>query len=193
MVLYSLEPYFVKIFAGEGYELAYPVAILLMVPVTVPLIQNLGIEIQKAKNMHKFRSILYFLIAIGNLFISIPLCKTYGIIGCAIGTSSTMILGNCILMNWYYHKKVGLDVLYFWKSIGEFIPGLIIPIFAGIIMSFIGINSIIRFLEMGVIYIIVFSISIYKFSMNDYERELFRGTFIKNKGKIIIKTRGTSI
>ena len=183
-------PYFIKIFAGEGYELAYPVAILLMVPVTVPLIQNLGIEIQKAKNMHKFRSILYFLIAIGNLFISIPLCKTYGIIGCAIGTSSTMILGNCILMNWYYHKKVGLDILYFWKSIGEFIPGLIIPIVAGIIMSFIGINSISRFLVMGVIYIIVISISIYKFSMNDYERELFRGPLLKIKSKLLSRQGG---
>ena len=183
-------PYFIKIFAGEGYELAYPVALLLMIPVTVPLIQNLGIEIQKAKNMHKFRSVLYFLIAIGNLFISIPLCKIHGIIGCAIGTSSTMILGNFILMNWYYDKKVGLDILYFWKSIAEFIPGLIIPIVAGIIMSFIGINSIIRFIGMGVIYIIVFSISIYKFSMNDYERELFRGPLLKIKAKLLSRQGG---
>lgn len=182
--------YFIKIFAGEGYELAYPVALLLMFPVTVPLIQNLGIEIQKAKNMHKFRSILYFIIAIGNLFISIPLCKIYGIIGCAIGTSSTMILGNCILMNWYYHKKVGLNILYFWKSISEFIPGLIIPIFAGIIISFIGINNIIRFLGMGLIYIIVFSISIYKFSMNDYERELFRGPLLKIRAKLLSRQGG---
>ena len=51
-------PYFIKIFAGEGYELAYPVAILLMVPVTVPLIQNLGIEIQKAKNMNIILSLI---------------------------------------------------------------------------------------------------------------------------------------
>lgn len=176
--------YFIKIFAGEGYELAYPVALLLMIPVTVPLIQNLGIEIQKAKNMHKFRSILYFIIAIGNLFISIPLCKNYGIIGCAIGTSSTMILGNCILMNWYYHKKVGLDIGCFWKSIAGFIPGLIIPILTGIIMSFIGINSISRFLGMGAIYVVVFLVSVYKFSMNDYERELFSGPLLKIRAKL---------
>ena len=93
-------------------------------------------------------------------------------------------------MNWYYHKKVGLDILYFWKSIAEFIPGLIIPIFAGIIMSFIGINSISRFLGMGVIYIIVFSMSIYKFSMNDYERELFRGPLLKIKAKLLSRQGG---
>ena len=55
------------------YNNAYFVALLLIIPVTVPLIQNLGIEIQRAKNMHKFRSIVYFLIAIGNIFISIPI------------------------------------------------------------------------------------------------------------------------
>ena len=173
------------IFAGAGYELSYSVAILLMVPVTVPLIQNLGIEIQKAKNMHKFRSILYFLIAIGNLVISIPLCKYYGIIGCAVGTSSTMILGNCILMNWYYHKKIGLDMIYFWKNIAGFIPGLICPIVLGIIMTVIGINSIWRFLCMGTIYVIVFLISIYKLSMNDYERQLFSKPLLEIKSKLI--------
>lgn len=177
--------YFIKIFAGEGYELAYPVALLLMFPVTVPLIQNLGIEIQKAKNMHKFRSILYFLIAVGNLFISIPLCKTYGIIGCAVGTSLTMILGNCILMSWYYYKKVGLDIVYFWKNIAKFIPGLLIPILTGIIMTFIGINNIGRFIGMAAIYVVIFLVSIYKFSMNDYERELFRGPLLKVKAKLL--------
>ncbi|MCC3869653.1 lipopolysaccharide biosynthesis protein [Terrisporobacter mayombei] len=177
--------YFIEeIFAGAGYELSYPVALLLMFTVTVPLIQNLGIEIQKAKNMHKFRSILYFLIAIGNLLMSIPLCKYYGVVGCAIGTSVTMILGNGILMNWYYHTKIGLDVIYFWKNIVTFIPGLIIPATIGVIMTFIGINSIGRFLVMGIIYIIVFLISIYKLSMNEYEKQLFIGSLFKNKVKI---------
>ena len=178
--------YFIDdIFAGAGYELSYPVALLLMFPMTVPLIQNLGIEIQKAKNMHKFRSIIYFLIAIENLFISIHLCKYYGVIGCAIGTSVTMVLGNIILMNWYYHKKIGLDIIYFWKNIAAFIPGLVIPIISGIIMTFIGINSIGRFLVMGIIYVIVFLISIYKLSMNEYEKQLFRGPLLKVKSKLV--------
>ena len=40
---------------------------------TVPLIQNIGIEIQRAKNMHQFRSKVYFCMAIGNALVSIPL------------------------------------------------------------------------------------------------------------------------
>ena len=74
-----LGKYFISIWAGDGYDSAYYVVLLLIIPVTVPLIQNLGIEIQRAKNMHKFRSILYFIIAIGNVLISIPLTKVYGL------------------------------------------------------------------------------------------------------------------
>ena len=93
-------------------------------------------------------------------------------------------------MNCYYHKKVGIDILYFWKSIAEFIPGLLIPIFSGIIMFYIGINSISRFIGMGIVYVIIFSISIYKFSMNDYERELFRGPLLKIKAKLLSRQGG---
>ena len=50
---------------------------LIMIPYIVPLIQNIGIEIQRAKNMHKFRSIIYFVIALANLGISIPVSYTH--------------------------------------------------------------------------------------------------------------------
>ncbi|WP_211283659.1 polysaccharide biosynthesis C-terminal domain-containing protein [Thomasclavelia cocleata] len=103
--------------AGNGYEHAYYVALLLIIPVTVPLIQNLGIEIQRAKNMHKFRSVVYFIIAIGNVLLSIPLTKVYGEVGAALGTAITMILGNIIIMNWYYQARVKLDMKYFWGNI----------------------------------------------------------------------------
>ena len=58
---------FVKVWAGDGYGASYDVALLLIIPVTVPLVQNLGIEIQRAKNMHKARSIVYLFIAIANV------------------------------------------------------------------------------------------------------------------------------
>ncbi len=60
---------FIIMWAGVDYHEAYPIVLILMISATIPLIQNIGIEIQKAKNMHQFRSVVYFLIAIGNLFI----------------------------------------------------------------------------------------------------------------------------
>lgn len=85
---------FVRAWGGEEYAGAYPIALMLIIPVTVPLIQNLGIEIQRAKNMHQFRSKVYFCMAIGNIIISVPLGMAYGGLGCATGTAISMLVGN---------------------------------------------------------------------------------------------------
>ena len=47
---------FINMWAGADYDEAYIITLILIIPVTIPLIQNIGIEIQRAKNMHKFRS-----------------------------------------------------------------------------------------------------------------------------------------
>ena len=85
---------FINMWAGRNYDESYPIALLLILPATIPLIQNVGIEIQRAKNMHQFRSWLYLFIALGNLIISIPLARAYGGIGAALGTSISLIIGN---------------------------------------------------------------------------------------------------
>ncbi|MDU2674037.1 MAG: oligosaccharide flippase family protein [Clostridium sp.] len=180
--------YFVYIWAGGNYRQAYYIALILIIPVTIPLIQNLGIEIQRAKNLHRFRSMLYFLIAIINIFISIPLCKLFGGIGAAIGTALALIIGNGIIINIYYHKKVGLNIIYFWREILGFLPALIIPIIFGIAVKvFIGINNIFVFVGCGVIYIIIFILSAWFIGMNEYEKKLLQGPLNKVKNKIIAK------
>lgn len=168
--------YFIRVWAGEGYETSYYIALILIVPVTIPLIQNVGIEIQKAKNMHRFRSVLYASIALCNILLSIPLAKAFGGVGSAIGTSIAILVANCIIMNIYYHKKVGLDMIYFWKQIGEFIKALIIPIIAGaFIMFVIGVDSIPKFILLAIVYSCIFMFSMWKFGMNNSEKDLFRG------------------
>lgn len=181
-----LGKYFISVWAGNGYDSAYYVVLLLIIPVTVPLIQNLGIEIQRAKNMHKFRSILYFIIAIGNVLISIPLTKTYGEVGAAFGTAITMIIGNIIIMNWYYHSCVKLNMKYFWGNIFKLFPAILISFCIGLVASkIITVNSIINFIIVGCIYAISYLICMYLFGLNSYEKELFDGAVNK-----VLRRRG---
>ena len=172
--------YFINVWAGIDYNNAYYVALLLIIPVTVPLIQNLGIEIQRAKNKHKFRSIVYFLIAIGNVLISIPLVKLYGEIGAALGTAICLTIGNIIIMNWYYQVKIKLDMFYFWKQIFKLFPGTILSTVLGIGLSKILIvNSIIHFLIVGLFYVCVYLVCLFTFGMNAYEKNLIKGPINK--------------
>ena len=171
---------FIKMWAGKEYGASYAVAILLIAPVTVPLIQNLGIEIQRAKNMHKARSVVYLFIAIANVFISIPLIKLIGPAGAALGTAISLIVGNIIFMNWYYHARIGMNMIYFWKEIAKFIPALIAPCAVGVvIMNFVNITGLVKLGVFAVVYTAVYGLSMYFLGMNEEEKQLVMGPIRK--------------
>lgn len=173
---------FINLWAGAEYGISYYVALLLIVPVTVPLIQNLGIEIQRAKNMHKTRSVVYLFIAILNVLLSIPLVKMYGAMGAAVGTAVSLVLGNIVFMNWYYQYRIGLDMLDFWKSIISLIPAMSIPLAFGIcIRVFVHPVGIVQITAVGAIYYVVFCFFIFKFGMNLYERGIVLGVCFRIK------------
>ena len=171
---------FIRIWAGTGYSTSYMVALLLIAPVTVPLIQNLGIEIQRAKNMHKARAIVYLVIAIANVFISIPLIKIMGPTGAALGTAISLVAGNIIFMNWYYHVRIGMNMFYFWKEIAKFIPALIVPCVVGVaIMKFVNITGLVKLGIFAIVYTAVYGLSMYFLGMNAEEKQLVMGPIKK--------------
>ena len=120
---------FIILWAGEGYERSYYIAVMFFLVLTIPYLQNLGIEIQRAQNKHRVRSVVYTFMSILNILISIPLIKIYGEIGAAIGTVIAVFFCNIVFMNFYYHYYIGIDIVFFWKKIIRIIPGLIFPIF----------------------------------------------------------------
>lgn len=164
---------FVAIWAGTGYEDAYYITLVLIIPTTIPYIQGLGIEIQRAMNMHRFRSLVYLAMATLNVIVSIPFCIVWGGIGCALGTSIMLILANGFLMNWYYYKKMGLGIPYFWKQIVLECKGLIIPVICGsIVQSYLLDCKLIVYVVLIIMYTLIYAGSMYIFGMNDYERNL---------------------
>ncbi len=171
---------FIMAWAGKDFATSYYIAVILILPLCVPLIQNLGISIMQAKNMHKFRSILLALIAVANIFISIPLAKAYGGIGSAIGTSLSLIIGNIIILNIYYHKKVEINVIEFWKSIIKMTIPMIIPIVAIVIlMHFVTLHGYVNLIVFGGIYTILYCLTCYFLVMDDYEKNIVNKVLIK--------------
>ncbi len=164
---------FINLWAGSDYGEAYYIALILMVPLTIPIIQNMGLNIMQAKNKVKFKAIMCVIIAIFNIIISIPLAKAYGGIGAAIGTAVALILGNIIILNIYYYKIINIDIPRFWKEIIlETIPIFIVFISMLYIDSSIESSPIYRLLIGVPIYTIIYGLIIYKFAMNEYEKQL---------------------
>lgn len=166
---------FMELWGGKEYADSYYVALLLIAPVSIALIQNLGIEIQRAMNMHQFRSIIYTIIAIGNIVISIPLCKKFGAIGSAAGTAITLLIGSGLIMNIFYHYKIKINIIAFWKEIICFTPAIIVSILCGaILLKFITITSFLTILIWTVLYTVIYFICMWKIGFNQYEKELIK-------------------
>lgn len=167
---------FIRLWAGDGYDDAYYIGLMFFVPLTVPLIQNIGITILQARNQMKFRSLLYIVIALASLGLSILLAKPYGGYGCAFSTSLALLLGQVIIMNIYYQRKQHLDMVCFWK---EIIKMSIVPVclvFIGLLVTesvFFSNPSFVRFVVVGLAFSICYIAAFWIFSMNSEERNLF--------------------
>ncbi len=172
---------FIELWAGAGYSDAYMISLLFFIPLTVPLIQNLGITILQARNEMKFRSVLYIIIALVSLAMQIVLTRFFGGIGCAMGVSGALVVGQILIMNVYYQRRQDLDIKTFWKEISKMSIIPIVLIFSSmlVIRHFFALDSwgklILGIAAFSLVYIPLF----FRFSMTDDERNLFISMFHK--------------
>ncbi len=164
---------FINVWAGINYSNAYYIVLIVMIPLTIPLIQNVGISILYAKNLQGFRSVVLIIIAIFNVIISIPLAKYYGGIGAAFATAASLIIGNIIIMNIYYHQKLGIDIVTFWKKITLMSMPIIISILLGSgINLLMQQNSLLYLIYKVILFSIIFIALLWYFGFNNYEKNL---------------------
>lgn len=172
---------FIELWAGADYSDAYIISLLFFIPLTVPLIQNLGITILQARNEMKFRSVLYIIIALVSLAMQIVLTRFFGGIGCAMGVSGALVVGQILIMNVYYQRRQDLDIKTFWKEISKMSIIPIVLIFSSmlVIRHFFALDSwgklILGIAAFSLVYIPLF----FRFSMTDEERNLFISMFHK--------------
>lgn len=176
---------FIKLWVGSGYLTAYPMIILLMLSLLIPLLQNAGIAILQAMNLNRYRMTVYSIVAFINLACSFPLAKLLGGLGCAIGTSVSLFVSTGIIMNRYYNKIIGINVRLFWKNI---LKMAIAPCM--LLLGCLYVNSIIKmssswreFICKAVIYTMIYGIILYTVSLNNDEKGLVRSACFKILGK----------
>ena len=139
----------------------------------VSSIQFVGLEILRAKGMHKFRAWVYLAAAGVNVVLMIPLCRKWGLLGVASSILIVTLLGNVLPINWYYRKRIGLDVSRFWRRIAQLLPSMLMPaIVAVLIARFAQVGSYLQIGLWGCVFVAVYAGSLWLFGMNRYERGL---------------------
>lgn len=176
---------FIQFYVGEGYGDAYWVAILMMIPNMIPLVQSICLNIIVAQNKHRFRSLVYLGIAIANVIGTWLLMQIMGIVGAALMTGVALIVGQGIIMNWYYHFKTGLNMVRFWKEVGKIylIPILMCAVTL-IVSQFVDFYNLIVLITGILIYTLIYCLVNWLFVMNDYEKDIFRSPVKKVLKKI---------
>ena len=164
---------FINLWVGSTYRDSYLIGIIIMLPSIVPLTQNIGITIIRAMNIHKYRSYMYIVIAIVNVVISVPLAMKYGGIGSAIGTCIATFLGQIFFMNWFYARKVQINIREYWNNFVRFLvmTALIVIVVLGVKM-FIPANSWGSFIVLVVLFTMIYFVIYWLAVANQYEKEL---------------------
>lgn len=164
---------FIHFWAGDGYDEAYIIALIFFVPLTVPLIQNMGILILQARNQMKFRSLLYLVISLVSLGAQIPLSKYYRGIGCACAIAGALVLGQIIVMNVYYQVKQKIDIVGFWIEIVKMsIVPAVLTVLTYYVLQEYALDSVVKLVVGIVLYLLVYLPLFFMLSMNAYERDL---------------------
>lgn len=164
---------FIALWAGPGFEDSYIITLLIILPFTVDLIQNIGLAIMQAMNRYDFRARIYFLTGILNLLLAIPMGIKYGGIGCAVATGISMIVGNGFIMNWYYAKEIHLAISSFWRQIGKISIVTLVCLMIGYIANeFIWPHGgMAVFIIKASGYTLLYLVMIYAFAMSHPEKE----------------------
>lgn len=167
---------FIEIWAGNGFEEAYWITILIILPFTIDLIQNIGLTILQAMNRYDFRAKVLCGVGLLNLALAIPLGMEYGGIGCAAATGFAMFLGNGVIMNWFYAKELHLEIGKFWKEIAKIsllaLPCVALGVFLNHVCPQTGVGI---FLGKVLVYAAAYSGVMYVFGVTeDEKRRIFR-------------------
>ena len=171
---------FILLWAGEGYEEAYYIALVTLIPLSIPLIQNTGLSIVQAQNKHRFRSIVYLIIAIVNVVSTYLVVPFMGGFGAALCSGVSYLIGQGLIMNIYYYKITKINITLFWKNIIHLsILPIIMVIASFFLLNVFDLNSWVNLLSAIIIYTLIYASGMYLFFMNTYEKDIVRKPILK--------------
>lgn len=158
----------------------YIVALLITVPQILESVEGTIFNVMKAKNLQATRSLILFAVAIIHVVLSVLLLKVFPLYGPALGTFISFVLGNTILSNIYYHKKVGINMFrYFKKLFKGILPTILISLLAGLFIEYIPVTGWPGFIIKGCCFVAVYGVFILLLGLDKYEKSMVKAILKK--------------
>ena len=127
---------FTILWAGTENAEAYYVALILMVPMAIALVQSSGSQVLWAAGKHKVQAIIKIAVAIASIFLTIALMSWNPLIGAALGPSISCFFGDVVAMNIVFRRDIGIKVArYYRETLRGILPSIVIASLIGFILK----------------------------------------------------------
>ena len=171
---------FISLWVGDENLDAYFVAIILMFAYIFMMAESIGTQILWAKNEHKEQSFLKLGIVLVNIVITIFLIKWNPLLGATIGTFISLMLGDVLVMNIVFHKKIGISLRKYYMGLFKgILPCLIISTVVGGLFSLLHLSGWLGFACNIFIMVLVYAVCMFLFGFSAYEKSLIKSIFTK--------------
>lgn len=166
---------FIQLLYGADYLLAYPIALLLMAPMYLNMINGVMVNVLNVLNKRLVRSLTLLVTTVGNIVLTIFWIRRWGMLGAAAATAVCTIIGQVLLMNLYYALKLRIPVLrLFYRALKGILVWLVAAAVISKLLSQITMAPLWSFLFCGIVFVVVFIAGFLLFGATNAERDLIK-------------------
>ena len=175
---------FVTLWAGEENFQGYYVAVILMAAYLFIYTESIGSQILWAMNEHKEQAILKIFVVALNIFLTIFLIQWNPLFGATIGTFISLMVGDVVVMNIIFVKKIGIKLRYYYiRLLKGILPCLLISLCAGFFVHFLNISGWFGLCLKVSTMCVIYAVMMWLIGMNNYEKGLVLSMMGKFKKK----------
>ncbi len=172
---------YISIWAGNGKEDVYFISLILLIPACFANTLCGANSILDGYMKRMGRSIILVIMAVYNVISSIIMIHFIDYWGAAIGTATSVIVGQIGLMGLYYKRIFDFDIKrYFCGILKGIIPAFVLGIIVGTIVRQIPYSSIfVQLMLEGIAFCIVYGGIVIRFGLREEEKQMLFGMLRK--------------
>lgn len=173
---------FIHLWVGDHFKVSYYVTSLIIIPTFFYSVLQIGATYMLALNKLKYLALIYLLAAIMNVILSIILTPKYGAIGSGISILISKSIFYVIGISYVFHKILRVNMINFYKSTYRnlfFTLLMIVLLFMAFDYFTMPYVSLLSFAVNCMVLVIIFAVFIYKFYLNQGEKDMVWGYFRK--------------
>lgn len=172
----GLAPQLLTVWVGEEYGFLAPLMVLLTIHFAVNLAVLPLFSINVAYNRVRIPGMVTLFMGMGNfgLAVALPLLTGWGYYGVAAAGAIVLTLKNAFFTPWYATRVLDVSAHTFTRSM---LPGIaatvLLGVTAGLLSVVLPLPALVTLTVVGVVIALVYFVTVWKVSLNPFERCLF--------------------